>query len=64
MSTATRCLDFFSEPCSEDTKGDGEAVEQVIWKEEKCVDYQEPEIHFKLNAFSFQNEAIKTWEHR
>ena len=53
-----------SEPCLEDTKGDGEAVEQVIWKEEKCVDYQEPEIHFKLNAFSFQNEAIKTWEHR
>jgi len=32
-----------SEPCLEDAKGDGEAVEQVIWKQEKSVDHQEPE---------------------
>ena len=33
-----------SEPCLEDTKGDGEAVEQVIWEQEKSVDHQEPEV--------------------
>ena len=32
-----------SEPCLKDAKGDGEAVEQVIWKQEKGVDHQEPE---------------------
>ena len=33
-----------SEPCLEDAKGDGEAVEQVIWEQEKSVDHQEPEV--------------------
>ena len=32
-----------SEPCLEDAKGDGEAVEQVIWEQEKGVDHQVPE---------------------